>query len=381
MAEIHSESDHRPIVLAVVRWPVGGIRTYLRDLFAAPALRDYAFVLIAPNEEKLDEYVANGQLGCRTWIAPGPSFLQMSCAVAAATRRLKPALVHSHGFMTSVISGLAQLTGFPHLLTVHDLVFDTQFQGHGGHMGRLVLGASLIPPHYIHCVTNDSRDNLLACYPWVPRLKHKTVVIPHGVDTAKIEKAPKRVLALELGWPPDTVIFGFLGRFMAQKGFNVLVDAIGILRQHHDLTPARARVLAVGSGGYVREERARIGRLGLEEFFTFWPQQAEIASILKGIHCLVMPSLWEASGLLAMEAMVAGTPVIGTDCVGLRETLAASPSVQVGTNDAVQLSEALARFLARPDRQAATEFQPQASQRFSGDRSFAALRDLYKRVR
>src|SRR6185437_15543213 len=118
------------------------------------------------------------------------------------------------------------------------------------------------------------------------------------------------------------------GRFMEQKGFRVLIDAVGILKRN-GLSPARARVLAVGSGGYVREDRARIAAFGLEEFFTIWPYQRDIASILKGIHCLVMPSLWEASGILAMEAMVAGIPVIGSDCVGLRETLAESPSVQV----------------------------------------------------
>jgi glycosyltransferase involved in cell wall biosynthesis len=376
-----SDSDHRPAVLAVARWPVGGIRTYLRDLFAAPALQGYAFVLVAPNEEGLDEYVAGGRLACREWIATGPSIVEMTRAVSAASRHYKPTLVHSHGFLSGVISGLArQLTGFPHLLTVHDLLLDTQFKGLGGWVRHLGLGISLGSPDYIHCVTGDSRDNLLARYPWLTGLRRKTVVIPHGVDTGKIALAPRRELATELGWSPDTVIFGFLGRFMAQKGFRVLMDAMEILK-NRGLTPARARVLAVGSGGYLREDRARIAALGLEGFFAFWPYQTDVASILKGIHCLVMPSLWEASGLLAMEAMVAGTPVIGTDCVGLRETLAASPSVRVRANDAVQLSEAIASFVERPDTQAAIQFQREAIQRFSADRSFAALHDLYDRVR
>jgi glycosyltransferase involved in cell wall biosynthesis len=272
------------------------------------------------------------------------------------------------------------LTGFPHLLTVHDVLLDMQFKGLGGRLRHLGLGTSLISPDYIHCVTRDSRDNLLARYPWLTSLVRKTFVVPHGVDTRKICLTARRELATELGCSPGTVIFGFLGRFMAQKGFRVLVDAIEILKVD-GLTPARARVLAVGSGGYLREDRARIAALGLEEFFAFWPYQPEVASILKGIHCLVMPSLWEASGLLAMEAMVAGTPVIGSDCVGLRETLVASPSVSVRANDAVQLSEAIASFIERPDRQAAIQFQRVAMERFSADRSFAALQELYDRMR
>src|SRR5882762_8286465 len=368
-----SDFDVRPVVLAVARWPVGGIRTYLRDLFAAPALQGYAFVLIAPNEDRLDEYVSGGRLACREWIVSGPSIVEMTRAVLGASRQWKPAFVHSHGFLAGAVSGLAcQLTGFPHLLTVHDVLMDTQFKGLGGRLRHLGLGTSLISPDYIHCVTRDSRDNLLARYPWLTSLVRKTFVVPHGVDTRKICLTARRELATELGCSPGTVIFGFLGRFMAQKGFRVLVDAIEILKVD-GLTPARARVLAVGSGGYLREDRARIAALGLEEFFAFWPYQPEVASILKGIHCLVMPSLWEASGLLAMEAMVAGTPVIGSDCVGLRETLVASPSVSVRANDAVQLSEAIASFIERPDRQAAIQFQRVAMERFSADRSFAEI--------
>jgi len=374
-----SVSARKPIVLAVARWPVGGIRTYLRDLFAAPALRDYSFVLVAPNEDGLDRYVAAGELACE-WVPAAASVRKMTQTVWAASRRLRPTLVHSHGFVSGVISGLAQtLTGLPHLLTVHDLVFDAQFKNHGGQVGKLALGASLIPPGYIHCVTRDSRDNLVTRYPWLPGLKRKTIVIPHGVNTTKIERAPKRAIAAELGCSPDTVIFGFLGRFMAQKGFGVLVDAIEILVKN-GLRSSQVHILAVGSGGYVREDRARVVALGLEKFFTFWPYQAEVAPILKGIHCLVMPSLWEASGILAMEAMVAGTPVIGSDCVGLRETLAESPSVQVSANDATALSAALARFVASPDQRAAAQFQHAAAQRFSAGRSFAGLWDLYSRV-
>ena len=43
--------DERPTILTVVRWPVGGIRTYLRDLFNSAALKDLRFVLVAPNED------------------------------------------------------------------------------------------------------------------------------------------------------------------------------------------------------------------------------------------------------------------------------------------------------------------------------------------
>jgi glycosyltransferase involved in cell wall biosynthesis len=370
----------KPVVLTVARWPVGGIRTYLRYLVSAPALLDYDFVLVAPNEDGLDRYVAEGRAPCREWIASGSSIATMNKTVWAAIRKWKPLLVHSHGFLSCAASGLvSRLRGLPHLLTVHDLLLAPQFVGWSGRIRYLTLGVTLSLPDYIHCVTNDSRDNLLTSYSWLMSMKRRLVVIPHGVDTMEIERAPTRDLATELGVSRETVIFGFLGRFMAQKGFRVLVDAVQILKRR-GLTPTQARILALGSGGFVREDRAQIAALGLSEFFTFWPSQPDIATILKGIHCLVMPSLWEASGILAMEAMVAGTQVIGTECVGLRETLAASPAVRVRPNDAEQLSDAIGRFVERPDTSAALEFRHEASSRFSANRSFADLRDLYARL-
>jgi glycosyltransferase involved in cell wall biosynthesis len=378
---MNSPSDGRRVVLEVARWPVGGIRTYLRDLFRAPAMGGYALVLIAPNEEGLDEYIAGCGLNCLEWISPGSSISELTRAVSAALRRWKPALVHSHGFTSGVVSGLAcRFTGAPHLLTVHDVLLDDQFCGFMGRMRALALGVSLLSPTRIHCVTADSRDNLLNRYPWLLSLKRKTIVIPHGIDSEKIVLAPRRELAGELGCSSSTAIFGFLGRFMPQKGFHVLIDAVRILKER-GFTPKQIRVLAVESGAFIREDRARITSLGLDQFFTFWAYQADIASILKGIDCLLMPSLWEASGLLAMEAMVAGTQVIGTDCIGLRETLANSPAVQLQPRNPQHLSEAIANFVARPDKQPALQFQPEAIRRFSADRSFASLRDLYDRMR
>ncbi|MGH3426511.1 MAG: glycosyltransferase family 4 protein, partial [Mycobacteriales bacterium] len=356
--------------MEVARWPVGGIRTYLRDLFRARALKSYRLVLVAPNEEGLDDYISGLKLECLEWIRTGSSIAGMTQAASAAVRRLNPILVHSHGFISGVISGLAcQFTRVPHLQTVHDVLRDEQFRGFRGRMRDLALGLSLISPGRIHCVTADSRDNLLTRYPWLLSLKRKAVVIPHGIEADTIVLAARRDLAAELSCSSNTVIFGFLGRFMAQKGFRVLMDAITILKER-GLTAERLRVLAVGSGGFLREDRARIESLGLAPYFTFWAYQPDIASILKGMDCLVMPSLWEASGLLAMEAMVAGTPVIVTKCIGLRETLADSPSVQVRPNDPYVLSEAIANFVARPDKQVAIRFQPEAIQRFSADRSF-----------
>lgn len=380
MADVSAMRTNKPLVLAVARWPVGGIRTYLRDLFGSPPLAGYRFMLVSPDVDTMPEYLASGAYGDVEWIRTEASALSSIRAIAAATRRLRPAFVHSHGFISGALAGVAcKLTGAKHLLTVHDVLLDAQFKGFSGRLSELGLGSSLAFPDLVHCVTQDSLDNLTERYPWLRGLKRKTCVIPHGVDVARIVAAPRRDLKAELGLAPETRLLGFLGRFMAQKGFRVLMDALAALKSD-GLEPRQLRVLAVGTGGFLREDQERIARMGLGEFFTFWPYQPDISSILKGIDALVMPSLWEASGLLAMEAMVAGTAVIGTSCIGLRETLGGTPAVQVAPGDARALAAALADFLEAPPFSAASVFGGTAEIRFDANRAFAKLGSMYQRI-
>jgi glycosyltransferase involved in cell wall biosynthesis len=369
-----SSNDRR--VLIVARWPVGGIRTYLRDLFAAPALAGYELILVAPNDEGLDEFIASGQLKAHRWIRTDSSPTAFVRTIHRAIRTERPRFVHSHGFYSGAYTAAAcLLSRCVHVLTVHDVLLDSQFAGFKGKVQRAILGATLTRPDRVHCVTQDSLDNLMDRFPALRSRRERFVVIPHGVDTVKIMGATPRDVHTELGGRGAT-IFGFLGRFMAQKGFRCLIDAVALLRDS-GVTPAQMRVLAVGSGAFQRQDQARVRELGLEPYFTFWPYQPDIASILKGIDCLVMPSLWEASGLLAMEAMVAATPVLGSSCIGLRETLGSTPALQLPPGDAPALAGAMRDFMNAPSTARARDFQATAADRFSADRCFSALRGLY----
>jgi len=71
---------------------------------------------------------------------------------------------------------------------------------------------------------------------------------------------------------------------------------------------------------------------------------------------LVIPSLWEASPLQPMEAMAAGIPVLGTDCIGLREVLADTPSRMVRAADPAALADGLRTALRSPWTAEAREY-------------------------
>jgi glycosyltransferase involved in cell wall biosynthesis len=182
-------------------------------------------------------------------------------------------------------------------------------------------------------------------------------------------------LRQELGLPSDGFLIGFLGRFMSQKGFRYLVDALAAMVQTKGL-PRRSILLTFGDDGFIREEREAVTKRGLRKVVHFLPFVPDIASTLKGLDVVVMPSLWEACPLLPMEAMVAGVPVIGTNCIGLREVLQDTPAKVVPTRDGVALAEALIHEMKDPTTSAARAFVAEAADRFEVKRQVVELEKL-----
>ncbi len=150
------------------------------------------------------------------------------------------------------------------------------------------------------------------------------MAIPNGIDLTRYEhRQPTGNLRRELGLTPDVSLFGFLGRFMPQKGFLILIEALAALARRPNAR--RFHLLATGSGDFVREYKAEVARRGeLNGRVTFQEHVPDVAPILRELDLLVIPSLWEACPILPMEALVSGVPVLGSDCIGLREVLRGS---------------------------------------------------------
>jgi glycosyltransferase involved in cell wall biosynthesis len=97
---------------------------------------------------------------------------------------------------------------------------------------------------------------------------------------------------------------------------------------------------------------------------------------MKGVDVIVMPSLAEAYGLLAAEAMVAGVPIIGTDCIGLREVLRDTPAMIVPAADSKALAEAIIAEIESPNKKKMEQFRGKAAQRFNVTHQVTSLKLL-----
>jgi glycosyltransferase involved in cell wall biosynthesis len=367
-------------ILAVVRWPVGGIRTYLKYVY--PILsRQLGGVDISMIVPPVEEFAVLKQdlIGLNIKYIS----VERDCSVVSLTRSIHRELaresfdlIHSHGFTAALSAAtVARFKGVPHLATVHDILQDTQFAGVKGAARRLCFQFALGMVDVVQAVGEDAGRNLVTKLG--SNFSSRVRVVRNGILTEPVLRAEPRDLRTELRLDVNAFLVGFFGRFMAQKGFAYLVKAMQLLRDRPCRAPKRPfHVVTFGGGGFIREEQAALERSGLNTWFTFLPFTPDIAGALKSVDVVAIPSLWEAMPLLPMEAMVAGVPVIGTSCIGLGEVLADSPATVIPARDATALAHALECESEISSRQAAERFVSVAVERFDVTRTVSDLIEL-----
>lgn len=370
-------------VLLVIRWPVGGIRTFVRYVYGRFHPSAYRLTILAPDLPEL--WILKSDLSpFRPDVRPIPSQPRNADLIASVWKELGSGeyhLLHSQGITATICSALpALLRGVPHLSTIHDVFSRSQFRGSGGILRWVVLATILPLISAIHCVAFDTRTNLLEFFPTLRAFGKRIVAIPNGIEVGRFLCDQPRDLRGELVLPQDSFLIGFLGRYMSQKGFQYLVEALQILLKDESL-PRKPLILSFGQeDGFIHEERARVRGRGLQDHIHFLPFVPNPAATIKGLDVLAIPSLWEACPILPMEAMVAGVPVVGTNCIGLREVLAGTPCAMIPARDSAALARELAREIRTPTKGVARAFSGEAACRFDVRRQSEALEKLMMKM-
>jgi glycosyltransferase involved in cell wall biosynthesis len=161
---------------------------------------------------------------------------------------------------------------------------------------------------------------------WMP--PEKVRVIPLGIDARHYGEVSRESARHYFGIPPGGTLFGIIGRIEPGKGQGFLVRAVKKLRDAgHD-----ARLLVVGdatiepgAAGPARDFpgqlRDAVRELGLTGVAWIHPFMADARPFYGAVDACVMATANETYGMVTLEAMASGTPVIGTDSGGTREIL------------------------------------------------------------
>jgi starch synthase len=311
-------------------------------------------------------------------------------------------VIHCHTWYTHLAGCLArQLTGAALVLTTHSLEPHRPWKVEQ-------LGTAYEASTWIECTAYQNADGVIAVSEsmredvhslyGVPRQRIR--VIPNGIDLDQYKPTPDRSVLARHGIDPDKPYILFVGRITRQKGIIHLVRAIPHLR------PGTQIVLCAGA-----PDTAEIGRemtAAVEEArnrtanAVIWIARMlpkdEIIPLYSQAALFVCPSVYEPFGIINLEAMACGTPVVASAVGGIKEVVIAEetgllvPFEPRGGGDfeprdperfSLDLAAAINRLLDESERR--RQMGRQARERV--ERSFAwpsiARRtlDFYKEVR
>jgi glycogen synthase len=177
----------------------------------------------------------------------------------------------------------------------------------------------------------------------------KIVVIPNGVNSHKFDGCGKdyefrRKYALD----NEKIVF-FVGRLVNEKGAHILIDSIPkIIGQYHDV-----KFIITGRGPQFDYLRTRATELGVSHkvYLTGYVGEEELCKLYKCADMAVFPSIYEPFGIVALEAAVAGIPVVVSDTGGLDEILDHGvDGLKCYAGNSGSLADCILELLFNPDR-------------------------------
>src|SRR6266852_6467741 len=178
----------------------------------------------------------------------------------------------------------------------------------------------------------------------------RVAVIPCGVDTELFQPMDPAKAKDLLELPPDPLLL-YVGRLTPIKGLDTLLEAMVAV-------PEPADLLVVGGehderdGGHAAALRAQVAALGLDRRVRFLRAQPQrrLRLFYAAADVTVMPSHYESFGMVALEAMACGSPVVATRVGGLTTTVRDGVTgFLVPEGDVNALAGRLETLLADPD--------------------------------
>lgn len=232
-------------------------------------------------------------------------------------------LVHSHTWYANFGGYLAKvLYDVPHVMTCHSLEplrpWKAEQLGSGYRLSSWVERAAAGQADAIIAVSRAMADDIVRVYPEVAA--DRVHVVHNGIDPEEFFPDPDDAGPRRLGIDLQRPYVLFVGRVTRQKGLSYLLDAAT------HFTPGAQVVLCAGAPDTPEleaEVRAKVEELAARRPGVFWAQEMlprpQLVQLMSRASVFVCPSIYEPFGLINVEAMAAGVPVVATAVGGIPE--------------------------------------------------------------
>ena len=212
----------------------------------------------------------------------------------------------SASILTGVVGFLARC---PRRI-VHQTALPTEVKGAMRALDRIVGTLGL---YTVNVANSHATVAAFAAYP--ARYRRDMLMIEHGLVARKAARGRAATLAA-FGIPPGRILLN-VGRLTDQKNQGVLIRALARVPD--------ARLVIAGDGPERADYAELAAELGVTDRLHMLGDvtRADVADLLAAADLFVFPSTWETFGLAALEAVIAGVPIVAADLPVLREVLSA----------------------------------------------------------
>ena len=368
---------------------INGVSTSIKSFRDGLRERGLGVDLIAPTYDSTPHHRACDEAGIYRIAGrtvpqdPEDRLMRVADAVAAGAR-LKPDLIHIHTPFAAHFAGMriARAHGIPVVASYHTL-----FEEYAAHYLRrlpgplLRIAARRLSRH--QC--NEVDQVIVPSAPMRERLADYGVttpmtVLPTGICTQDFASGNRAAFRQRLGVSPTAVVALFVGRVAHEKNIGFLIEAF-----RRCAADSPELVLAIAGEGPASDSlRRRVRQHALEpriRFVGYLNRPHELADCYAAADVFTFASKTETQGLVLVEAMAAGLPILALAEMGTRDILLGNPGAVVAPDDVGEFARLLSGIARRPAwRQSLGRAAREQAESWNETGMVNRLADLYQRL-
>lgn len=257
-------------------------------------------------------------------------------------------LIHSHDASSQIISAflVSKTKLFPHVYTFHrSLPLDTK-----GIKNKLRNFYANKHTNIITVGSNDRKNHYLNNNYFIN--KNKVKIIPFGIELEKYKHSSeqRKIIRSQENFSESDIVLGCIGHFGKEKGIDIIIHAFSKLISEANITNIKLVIAGTGNKNETIFINSLCRKLNLQNKVTFTGFDSNIERWYSSFDIFIHAARTEAFGLVLVEAMAAGLPIVASRVGGMIDIVAHGKSgYLVETENPKEIADAVLKLINNPE--------------------------------